>query len=157
MEMGWDELRERTRQEFAKRWDLALGQIGGPFPRDGRLPQSQDSRRFFFTPAEVPEILRCLRERLPEVVEGTVNQAEQICEHRFDLLGYEGVDYGMRIDWHLDAVHGKRAPRRAWFRVPYLDFDHVGDAKVIWELSRHQHLVTLAKAYRLTGEGRYAQ
>jgi len=157
MEMGWDELRERTRQEFAKRWDLALGQIGGPFPRDGRLPQSQDSRRFFFTPAEVPEILRCLRERLPEAVERTVNQAEQICEHRFDLLGYEGVDYGMRIDWHLDAVHGKRAPRRPWFRVPYLDFDQVGDAKVIWELSRHQHLVTLAKAYRLTGEGRYAQ
>src|SRR6266404_5061224 len=106
MEMGWDELRERTRQEFAKRWDAVLCQIGGPFVRDGRLPQSRDSGRFFFTPAEVPEILRCLRERLPEVVDGIVNQADQICEHRFDLLGYEAVDYGTRIDWHLDAVHG---------------------------------------------------
>ena len=157
MEMGWDELRERTRQEFAKRWDVALCQIGGPLVRDGRLPQSRDSRRFFFTPAEVPGILGRLREQLPEVVDGIVNQADQICEHRFNLLGYEAVDYGTRIDWHLDAVHGKRAPRRAWFRMPYLDFDHVGDAKVTWELSRHQHLVTLAKAYRLTGEGRYAQ
>ncbi len=157
MEMGWDELRERTRQEFAKRWDFVLCQIGGPFLSDDRLPQSRSSRRFFFTPAEVPGILSCLRERLPKVVEEIVSQADQICDHRFDLLGYEGVDYGMRIDWHLDAIHGKRAPRRPWFRVPYLDFDQVGDAKVTWELSRHQHLVTLAKAYRLTGEGRYTQ
>ena len=156
MEMGWDELRERTRQEFAKRWDLVLCQIGGPFLRDGRFPQSRDSRRFFFTPAEVPGILRCLRKRLPQVVDGIVSQADQICEHRFDLLGYEAVDYGTRIDWHLDAVHCRRAPRCPWFRVRYLNFDQVGDAKVTWELSRHQHLVTLAKAYRLTGEARYA-
>jgi heparinase II/III-like protein len=157
MEMGWDELRERTRQEFAKRWDFVVRQIGGPFLSDGRLPQSRSFHRFFFSHAEVPGILSCLRQRLPEVVEGIANQADKICEHRFDLLGYEGVDYGRRIDWHLDAVHGKRAPRRAWFRVPYLDFDYVGDAKVTWELSRHQHLVTLAKGYRLTGERRYAQ
>jgi hypothetical protein len=157
MEMGWAELRERTYQELAKPWDLMLYQIGGPFLRNGRPPQSPNSCRFFFTPPEVPGIVRCLRERLPEVVEGIVSQADQICEHRFDLLGYKAVDYGTRIDWHLDAVHGKRAPRRPWFRVRYLDFDQVGDAKVTWELNRHQHLVTLAKAYRLTGEARYAR
>jgi len=156
-EMNWDELRVRTHQEFAKRWDLVLSQIGGPFLRDGRSPQSRGACCFFFSPTEVPGILRCLGERLPEVVERIVNQADQICRHRFDLLGYEAVDYGARIDWHLDAVHGKRAPGRAWFRVPYLDFDQVGDAKVTWELNRHQHLVTLAKAYRLTGDARYAR
>src|SRR2546425_11815985 len=87
MEMDWDELRVRTYQEFAKRWDLALCQIGGPFFRDGRPPQLQGFGRFFFTEEEAPEILKCLRERLPEVVEGIVEQAEQICAHRFDLLG----------------------------------------------------------------------
>jgi len=155
--MSWDELRARARQEFAKRWDHVLCQVGSPFLGDGRSPQSSGARCFFFTPAEVPGIARCLRERMPEVVEGIVMQADQICEHRFDLLGYEVVDYGTRIDWHLDAVHCKRAPRRPWFRVPYLDFDQVGDAKVTWELNRHQHLVTLAKAHRLTGDARYAQ
>lgn len=155
--MGWAEFRERTRQEFAKRWDLVLCQMGGPFLRDSRIPLSRDSRRFFFSPEEVPEILSCLRARLPKVVDDIVNQADQICEHRFDLLGYEAVDYGTKIDWHLDAIHGKRAPRCPWFRVRYLNFDQVGDAKVTWELSRHQHLVTLAKAYRLTGEARYAR
>ena len=42
------------------------------------------------------------------------------------------------------------------FKIKYLDFVEVGDAKITWELNRHQHLVTLAKAYRLTGDERYA-
>src|SRR5581483_7163636 len=36
-------------------------------------------------------------------------------------------------------------------------FAEIGDHKVIWELNRHQHLVTLAKAWLLTGDVRYAQ
>jgi heparinase II/III-like protein len=156
--MGWDEWRVRTRQEVAKRWDFVVSQIGIRFPEDGGyVPRSHASGRFFFGRDEVPPILDCLRQRLPEVVEEIVERAEKICQHRFDLLGYEDVDYGAEIDWHLDAVHGKRAPRRPWFRVRYLDFDQVGDSKVTWELNRHQHLVTLAKAYRFTGEARYAR
>ena len=156
--MGWDELRVRISQEVAKRWDSVVSQIGVRFPGDvGYGPQSHASGRFFFGREQVPQILDYLRQRLPDVVEEIVERAEKICQHRFDLLGYEAVDYGTRIDWHLDAVHGKRAPRRPWFRVRYLNFDHVGDAKVTWELSRHQHLVTVAKAYRLTGEARYAR
>jgi hypothetical protein len=41
--------------------------------------------------------------------------------------------------------------------VRYLDFDEVGDSKITWELNRHQHLVTLAKAYRLTGDTRFSE
>ena len=66
------------------------------------------------------------------------------------------MDYGRPIDWHRDAVHGKRAPRKPFYKIRYLDYDEVGDSKVTWELNRHQHLVTLAKAYRLTGDRRYA-
>ena len=56
------------------------------------------------------------------------------------------------IDWHLDPVHGKRAPLDPWFKIPFLDFAVVGDHKVTWELNRHQHLVTLAKARLLSGD-----
>ncbi len=55
----------------------------------------------------------------------------------------------------FDAVHGKRAPLKPWFKIRFLDFDEVGDHKVIWELNRHQHLVTLAKACCLTGQEKY--
>ncbi|MGA2645217.1 MAG: alginate lyase family protein [Candidatus Sulfotelmatobacter sp.] len=82
--------------------------------------------------------------------------AERICRHRFDLLGYENLDYGAEIDWHFDIVHGKRGPRKPWFKVKYLDFEEVGDSKITWELNRHQHFVTLAKAYWLTGNDKFA-
>ena len=80
-----------------------------------------------------------------------LRDADEICAHRFRLLGYENLDFGSEIDWHLDPVHGKRAPLDPWFKIPFLDFAAVGDHKVIWELNRHQHLVTLAKAQLLSG------
>src|SRR5262249_44287216 len=64
---------------------------------------------------------------------------------------------GTEIDWHLDAVHGKRAPLKPWYKIRFLDFDEAGDHKVTWELNRHQHLVTLAKAWAFTGDRRYTQ
>ncbi len=93
---------------------------------------------------------------MPQQVETIVKRAEKICGHRFDLLGYEDLDYGRKIDWHSDRVHGKRAPRDLWFNIRYTDFSSLGDAKVTWELNRHQHMVTLAKAYRLTNDYRFA-
>jgi hypothetical protein len=154
--MSRQELAVRTCQAVAKRWDLMTGRCL-PSPTGGNQSWLQASGRFFFSGEEIPEILGCLRDRFPKVVDEIVERADQICQHRFDLLGYEGVDYGQQIDWHLDAVHGKRAPRRPWFKIRYLDFDQVGDHKVTWELNRHQQLVTLAKAYRLTGEEQYAR
>ena len=82
--------------------------------------------------------------RLPPL--DSLAPAEKICRHRFDLLGYTDLDFGSPVDWHLDPVHQKRAPRRPWYQIPFLDFDQVGDHKIIWELNRHQHLVTLARA-----------
>ena len=156
-EMDSAELRLRARQEAAKRGDYVLGRMGVRFMKNGCPPWSQGCGHFFFWPEEVPQIVDWFREHYPEVVEEMIERAERICQHRFDLLGYEDVDYGANIDWHLDAVHGKRAPRSPWFRIRYLDFNQAGDAKITWELNRHQHLVTLARAYRLTGEPRYAR
>jgi heparinase II/III-like protein len=156
-EMGLDEIRVRTGQAYAKRRDLAMYKMGISAVKSNHVHWQEQNGRFFFQEQEMPGILSSLWKLLPETAGQIVERAEQICRHRFDLLGYKGVNYGPEIDWHLDAVHNKRAPLRPWFRVPYLDFDQVGDSKVIWELNRHQHLVTLAKAYRLTGEERYAQ
>jgi hypothetical protein len=80
--------------------------------------------------------------------------AEAILAHRFPLLGYE-IETGGGIDWRRDYVHGIDTPARYFRLVPYLDFRRSGDHKVIWELNRHQHLVVLAQAFRLTGETAY--
>lgn len=154
--MSWDELGTRAHQELAKRSDLVRSLMGARFVDEGGEVSGVHRGHFFFEPADIPTILGFLRRRLPDVVEETVHQAHQICRHRFDLLGYRSVNYGGQIDWHLDAVNGRRAPQRVWYKVPYLDFSQVGDSKVIWELNRHQHLVTLAKAYCLTANTQFA-
>jgi len=150
------EFLDRSRQELAKRGDAFLSYFGLNFAPG--LVRSANVRpgRFFFAPESVQSLLELLRRRLPRQAEQIVRQADKICRHQFDLLGYEDLEYGDPIDWHLDLVHGKQAPRKAFYKIRYLDFDQVGDCKVTWELNRHQHLVTLAKAYRLTEERRYA-
>jgi len=147
--MSAEELQERLCQAISARVDAVryYGRLGFPV----HLRPTQASGRFFFDPEHVAEICRSLRDRMPPQIEAVVARAEKICQHRFDLLGYSGLNYGAQIDWHLDAVNGRRAPFRSFHRVRYLDFDQVGDAKVTWELNRHQHLVTLAKAYRFSG------
>ena len=77
-----------------------------------------------------------------------IQSALRILNCEFDLLGYEGLSFGRdQIDWHFDPVHKILAPFLPWFRVPYLDFTKTGDHKIIWELSRHQHLTLLARAW----------
>jgi uncharacterized heparinase superfamily protein len=155
--MSAHEIGERTRQEVWKRADFILYHVG-KHPRVGVSSVKSDFYpQFFFSPQEVPELAGLLRKRMPNEVNDIFCRAEKICAHRFDLLGYENLDYGLKIDWHLDRVHGKRAPQKPWYRIRYLDFEEVGDAKVTWELNRHQHLVTLAKAYAISREERFAK
>jgi hypothetical protein len=120
LQMGPPEIVTRAHQAFAKRWGRppACHLIQSPVP-----PAFLD-----------PPPLDC------------VAVAGKIAQHRFDLLGYQDLDFGTPIDWHYDPVHNKRAPRQPWYQIPFLDFNQVGDHKVIWELNRHQHLVTLAQA-----------
>jgi hypothetical protein len=148
--MSLHEIGTRSTQAFSKRSDLARYRLGR-VPRADALPTGPRTHgRFFFSATEVPKILELWRQLAPDEVADTIRRAENICAHRFDLLGYEDLDYGRSIDWSLDRVHAKRAPQKPWFKVRFLDFNEVGDVKVTWELNRHQHLVTLAKAFRLT-------
>ncbi|HXH25981.1 MAG TPA: alginate lyase family protein, partial [Vicinamibacterales bacterium] len=86
-------------------------------------------------------------------------RADRLVEGRYDLLGYRDLSFAGsdgRVDWHLDPVHGRRAPRRFFADVPYLD-PAIGDHKIIWELNRHQHWLALARALWLTGQPRHAR
>jgi Heparinase II/III-like protein/Heparinase II/III N-terminus len=158
-QMDRTELTFRTRQELAKRQDALLFLLRFNFAsrRHGDTRHSSTSTRgnFFFGPDDVPGRLELLQQRLSQQIKSIVEQANKILRHRFDLLGYSDLAYGRPIDWHLDLVHARQAPRKMFYRVPYLDFEEVGDSKITWELNRHQHFVTLAKAYRLTGDLRY--
>ena len=157
-QMDWDEIRTRLAQELHKRGDLTRHQLGFQ-PGKTRLSRSTAEGAFFFARGESAHRAELLHQHLPDEADRIVREANQICAHRFCLLGYENLDYGdgknKDIDWHLDAVHKKRVPLKPWFKIPFLEFATAGDHKVIWELNRHQHLVTLAKAWLLTGDEKY--
>ncbi len=150
------EIADRLRQQTTTRLDLLRFKAGADFAPKMQSAASRTQPRFFFSPEQVAGLCAKLRQLFPEQADQIVERAERVCEHRFDLLGYDAIDYGLEIDWHCDRVHGKRAPRKPWFRMKYLDFAEVGDSKVTWELNRHQHLVTLAKAFRLTGDQKFS-
>jgi len=151
------ELADRVRQQAMARIDTLRYGAGFHFGERVELSGGLPAPRFFFSPHAVPGLCSRLKELFPQEAAAVVNRAESICEHRFDLLGYENLNYGAQIDWHSDLVHAKRAPRKPWHQIHYLDFDEVGDSKVTWELNRHQHFVTLAKAFRLSGEEKFAR
>ena len=179
--MDWEEVRVRVGQEFHRRSDLLMHRMG---VCHGAIRLSADAAarpgQFFFSGSEFAgressERAELLRKHLPDEAAEILREADEICGHRFRLLGYENLDFTLdcgsgnskdtdlrdadfkEIDWHLDPVHGKRAPLDPWFKIPFLDFALVGDHKVPWELNRHQHLVTLAKARLLSRDEKYAR
>lgn len=154
--MSAREIGTRLNQEFRKRADLAMYRAGVNTVGSSIGPSSH-ARQFFSRENEVAERVKILQEHLPQQAQSILREADEICAHRFRLLGFDQLDYGAKIDWHLDAVHGKRAPLAPWFKIPFLAFSVAGDHKVTWELNRHQHLVTLAKAWAITGNEQYAK
>jgi hypothetical protein len=159
--MGLAELVDRGRREASKRLErLGLSPMPPPDLNEdaGTLLERfrEAGRGRFFEGAVSERTPTVLAARMPEEYEQTVSMAEAVCQRRFDLLGYRGLSFGSPVDWHFDPVSGRRAPRVHWSRLNPLDPVVVGDSKVVWELNRHQWLVHLGRAYRLTKDERYA-
>src|SRR5258706_5735389 len=83
-----------------------------------------------------------------------ISLAEKILAHRTPLFGYT-IESGPEIAWRRDPIGGCETPPDYFRRIPFLDTARTGDHKLIWELNRHQHLVVLAQAHRLTGRDEF--
>ena len=106
---------------------------------------------------DVRTTVSLLRRARPDAESGTRCRADRAVDGVFDLLGHERVSFGTPIDWHRDPSSGTRAPMRHWSRIDYLDPAVVRDYKLLWEVNRHQHFVTLGQAYAYSRDSRYAR
>jgi len=86
-----------------------------------------------------------------------LRRADAIAAHRLSLFDLEDRHLGTPIDWNRDHKTGRPAPLRFSAGIDYRDPDVTGDCKFVWEPNRHHHLVVLARAYRATGDTRYAR
>jgi hypothetical protein len=97
--MDWEEVRVRVGQELHKQSDLLMHRMG--VRNWGDSAETQGRRRgrtilFFrasFLALKAQSARKLLRKHLPDEAE-ILREADEICGHRFRLLGYENLDYG---------------------------------------------------------------
>ena len=166
--LRWREVSCRVTQESAKRVDRStFGRIvlarraaaryrvlaDDPL-RTQKMFDANVATRFFEGPAD-PALADLLQSQFPDHCREIVEYAASVRQGTVDLLGYHALDCRPQCEWSGDGVSRRRAPRLHWTRLDPLD-PAIGDSKVIWELNRHQYLVTLAQAFVLTGDEGYA-
>jgi len=174
-----DELRVRSRQRFARLSDrlrrdrapeMSDEELFSEFNPVWRGESAADAlsyclleknRRFLPSLELRRKIVGMMNNRFPDERDAIIKTAEAALAGKFSLLGHPNLSFGdppdSPIDWRLDPVSGKRAPLRHWSKLHPLDPLGGGDPKVVWELNRHAHFVTLGQAYWLTNDNRFVE
>ena len=114
-------------------------------------------RPSFFTGFEFAELTASRqRDLFPDETERLIESARKILEaHRWPLLGFGEKDFGVQINWHRDPLSGRTWPIDYHADIPLWHNDG-SDIRVLWELNRLGHLITLGRAYALTKEEEFA-
>jgi hypothetical protein len=98
------------------------------------------------------------RELFPHHTGRLLEKATRIAdEHAWALLGYEEQSFNEEIDWRRDPVSGAEWPLDYHGDIQLTGRGDKSDVRVLWELNRLAHLVTLARAYAVTDDERFAK
>ncbi len=82
--------------------------------------------------------------------------AEQIAnEHSWPLLGLGRPSFGRPIEWHRDLLSGITWPLDYHADIN-LHRNDGSDVRIVWELNRLPHLLTLARAYAVSNDERFS-
>ncbi|HEX6691600.1 MAG TPA: alginate lyase family protein, partial [Burkholderiales bacterium] len=149
---GWLRLRRTPPAELAHRALRGLqarAERGAWFGRD-EVPQPQ-----LDTAAAGSQFAPWLHPRERADAPACVAAAERIAEGWLDVLALRDVDLGTPPRWNRDPKTGIEAPLEFGKLLDCRDRDRVGDIRYLWEPNRHRHLVTLARAWSLTGHKAY--
>ena len=83
--------------------------------------------------------------------------ADDILAGRWNVFAMRRAELGFPPQWNRDPKTGTLAPLTLGKQIDYRSEKVVGDIKYLWEPSRHLELVTLAQAWKVTGDARYAE
>ncbi|NDV22363.1 heparinase [Desulfovibrio sp. JC022] len=82
--------------------------------------------------------------------------ADKILNGNFNVFALRDCPLGFPPDWNKDPLTGTVAPLNFGKKLNYRDEYLAGNIKYLWEPNRHLELVTLAQAYKLSGDIKYA-
>ena len=109
----------------------------------------------FFTGFSTSALAKLQRELFPLETEALLNTAQQMLDtHSWDLLGFGLRNFGDEIQWRRDPLSGYVWPLDSR-DIQFIRNDG-SDARVLWELNRLGHLLTLARAHVVTGDERFS-
>jgi heparinase II/III-like protein len=157
----------RTRVALSRSSDMrSLADIGS---RPARLNESysqlngaellthfrQRSHPQFFAGFRERMVTSTFAARFGQATRDVIDRATRICdEHRWPLLGFGEIDFGREIEWRRDPVSGFVSPL-TYHRDVQLVRDDGSDVRVLWELNRLAHLITLGQAYAVTRDEKF--
>ncbi|MBW2011869.1 MAG: heparinase, partial [Deltaproteobacteria bacterium] len=78
--------------------------------------------------------------------------ADALLEGQLNIFSLQNTNIGSILQWNHDPLTGKKAPLSFGKTLNCSDPQLVGDIKYLWELNRHLQFVTMAQAYRLSGD-----
>ncbi|MDQ3472642.1 MAG: heparinase II/III family protein [Acidobacteriota bacterium] len=116
---------------------------------------TQRTQPHFFPGFDLPlqSLAASQRTLFPEDSAALIANADRISrEHTWPLLGLAQHSF---VDWHRDPLSGFEWPLDFYSDIPLQRGDG-SDVRIVWELNRLGHLLTLARAYSLTGDERYS-
>jgi hypothetical protein len=116
-------------------------------PREPRLPRLQAQRSGEPWVSPLPRAFDVAKYRYA---------ADRILAGEFDVFALSPARLGFPPEWNRDPKTGRTAPLAFGKTLNYRDERLVGDIKYLWDPSRHAELVTLAQAWHLTGDAKYA-
>jgi hypothetical protein len=137
-----------------RRNGVPLFKVPGPYLTRDYLA-AEPARRFFSAGSQ-HKLRSLVQTEFPDWIATVTAEADRICDRKLRLFGHAEVYLGAVIDWSADPISGQTWPRRFWTTYDLLGNPEGGDPKVVHEINRHQHLVTLARAYVYTEDERYA-
>ena len=89
-------------------------------------------------------------------IDQTIAKANDILDGRFAFFHCHRFKMGNPPNWFQNPFNGEAVPSSQMHWTKINDFNlPIGDIKTVWELSRFDWLTNLARAYRLSGEGKY--
>ncbi|MFH0794751.1 MAG: alginate lyase family protein, partial [bacterium] len=107
------------------------------------------------------------RTSFPDDASAIIAAANRFASHEYNLLGSGPKKFLTPLEWNHDFISGYRWPRRHIYllhpivRLHRIEGQWVNpdrrDPKVPWELGRCQWMITLAQAFALTGDEKFAQ
>src|SRR5712691_10654295 len=119
--------------------------------------QSRVTPEFFPGFASATESAESQASLRPNETSQLLAQATRISnEHRWPLLGFGEKCFGVgEVDWNLDPLSGFDWPLTYHADINLIRSDG-SDARVVWELNRLAHFITLGRAYAVTGDEKFS-